>query len=111
MRSRQGHCGAGRQEELRRAQLRHLIEMAALPAVTLQVVRPEDGPHTALAGPFVLLEFESARPVCSVELKDGAVYLQDLDQISTSTMVADNLRQVALGPEQSVALIEAMLAD
>lgn len=97
--------------ELRREQLRHLVELAALPTVTLQVVRPEDGLHTALAGPFMLLEFESALPVCYVELKDGAVYLQDRDQIRTYTMVARNLREVALGPEQSVALIESMLVQ
>lgn len=97
--------------ELRRAQLQHLITIAQLPAVTLQIVRPEDGLHTALAGPFVLLDFESARSVCYVELKDGAVYLQDPDQISTYTMVATNLTQVALGPDQSVALIESMLSQ
>ncbi|WP_219414968.1 helix-turn-helix domain-containing protein [Pseudonocardia nigra] len=97
--------------DLRRAQLEHLLELAKLPTVTLQVVRPEDGPHTALAGPFVLLDFESARPICYVELKDGAVYLQESDQVSTYRMVASDLQQVALGPEQSVALIEAMLAQ
>ena len=95
--------------ELRQAQLLHLIEVAQLPSVTLQVVRPEDGPHTAIAGPFVLLDFDLARPICYVELKDGAVYLQDADQVTTYRMVADNLRQVALGPEQSIALIESML--
>jgi len=97
--------------EMRRAQLRHLIAVAELPTVTLQIVRPEDGLHTALAGPFVLLTFDAARPICYVELKDGAVYLQDSDQLSTYTMVAGNLQQVALGPDQSVALIESMLAE
>jgi transcriptional regulator with XRE-family HTH domain len=95
--------------DLRRAQLRHLVELAKLPNVTLQVVRPEDGPHTALAGPFVLLYFEPARPICYVELKDGAIYLQESDQVSTYRMVAGDLQQVALGPEQSIAFIEAMM--
>jgi len=97
--------------ELRRAQLRHLLTMAELPTVTLQIVRPEDGLHTALAGPFVLLDFESARSVCYVELNDGAVYLQDSEQVESSRMVAGSLRQVALGPDQSVALIESMLVQ
>lgn len=95
--------------ELRRAQIAHLIEMAALPTVTLQVVRPEDGLHTALAGPFALLEFEPVRPIGYVELKDGAVYLQDSEQIRTYRLVADDLQRVALGPEQSVALLESIL--
>ncbi len=97
--------------ELRRAQLRHLVTMAKLPTVTLQVVRPEDGLHTAVAGPFVLLDFESALSVGYVELKDGSVYLQDPEQVRTYTMVAGNLEQVALGPDQSVTLVESMLSQ
>jgi hypothetical protein len=96
-------------EELRRAQLQHLVEVAKLPTVTLQVVRPEDGLHTAIAGPFMILDFDAARPICYVELKDGAIYLQEPDQVSTYRMVARDLEQVALGPEQSIAHIEAMM--
>lgn len=95
--------------DLRRDQLRHLVEMAKLPTVTLQVVRPDDGLHAAIGGPFVLLDFESARPICYVELQDGALYLQDPDQVSTYRMVARDLQRVALGPEQSIAHIEAMM--
>lgn len=96
-------------QKTRQAQLRHLIEIARLPNVTIQVVRPEDGLHTATAGPFVLLEFDAARPVCYVELKDSAVYLQEADQIATYTLVAANLKEVALDPEKSFSLIESML--
>jgi transcriptional regulator with XRE-family HTH domain len=96
---------------LRRAQLGHLVAMAELPTVTIQVVRPEDGPHTALTGQFVVLGFENVRSIGYVELHDGAVYLQDPDQIRSYTMVAENLQRVALGPEQSVALIQSMITS
>jgi hypothetical protein len=33
--------------------------MAELPTVTVQVIRPEDGLHTALTPKFVVLDFES----------------------------------------------------
>jgi transcriptional regulator with XRE-family HTH domain len=96
--------------ELRRAQLRHLLDMAKQPTVTIQVIRPEDGPHTALTGPFMLLDFgTAARPVVYVELQDGALYLQDPDQVATYKLVARDLRQVALGPEQSIAYIQEMV--
>jgi hypothetical protein len=95
--------------ELRRAQLQHLLAMAELPTVTIQVVRPEDGLHTALNGQFVVLGFENVRSIGYVELHDGAVYLQDPDQVQTYTMVAENLQRVALGPEQSVAFIQSMI--
>jgi hypothetical protein len=97
--------------EVRREQLRHLLAMAELPTVTIQVVRPEDGPHSGLSsGGFVVLDFGSAaRPVVYVELKDGAVYLQEEMQVDAYTMVVADLQQVAMSPEQSRELIASML--
>jgi hypothetical protein len=91
--------------------LQHLLALAALPTVTIQVVRPEDGPHTALTGQFVLLGFESVRSIGYVELHDGALYLQDADQVRTYNMVRQDLQRVALSPERSIALIQSMLSS
>jgi transcriptional regulator with XRE-family HTH domain len=95
--------------EVRRAQLRHLIEMAALPTVTIQVLRPEDGFHTAMTGKFILLDFENALSIAYVELHDGAVYIQDQEQVRSYKLSAENLQRVALGPEQSLSLLRAMV--
>ncbi|MGQ0779333.1 MAG: helix-turn-helix domain-containing protein [Pseudonocardiales bacterium] len=95
--------------ELRRAQLEHLIAMSELPNVTLQVIRPEDGLHTAVTGQFVVLDFENVHSIGYVELHDGAMYLQEPEQVRTYTMTADNLQRLALGPDQSVALIKSMV--
>lgn len=97
--------------ELRRAQLQHLLDLAELPTVTIQVVRPEDGPHTALTGQFAVLGFETARSIGYVELHDGAVYLQDADQVRTYTMVANDLQRAALDPEPSLDFIRSMLSS
>jgi transcriptional regulator with XRE-family HTH domain len=97
--------------ELRQAQLRHLLGLAKLPTVTIQVIRPEDGPHTALTGQFVVLGFETVRSIGYVELHDGAVFLQDVDEVRTYTMVADDLQRAALGPEPSIAFIQSMLTS
>jgi len=96
---------------LRQAQLRHLLAVAELPTVTIQVIRPEDGPHTALTGQFVVLGFETVRSIGYVELHDGAVYLQDADQVRTYTMVANDLQRAALAPERSIALIQSMITS
>jgi transcriptional regulator with XRE-family HTH domain len=95
---------------VRQEQLRHLLEVAQLPTVTIQVVRPEDGPHSALAGGFSLFNFgDAAQPVAYAEVKDGALYLQEVQQVEAYTIVANDLRQVAMSPEQSRELIEGML--
>lgn len=95
--------------EIRRAQLEHLISMSALPNVTIQVVRPEDGFHTAMSGRFFMLDFDQARPIVFSELHDGGVYIQDQEQVRSYKLSADNLQRVALGPEKSVALLRSML--
>ncbi|MBO4163150.1 MULTISPECIES: helix-turn-helix domain-containing protein [Micromonospora] len=96
-------------DETRRAQLRHLATMSELPNVTVQVLRPEDGPHAATPlGKFVLLDFANVRPIAYTEVLDGAMYVQDPDGVRTYSMVADNLRQVALSPAESRALIREL---
>lgn len=95
--------------EMRRAQLEHLIEMAARPNVVIQIIRPEDGFHTAMSGRFFLLEFEQAQPIVFSELHDGGVYIQDQEQVRSYKLSAENLQRVALGPEKSVALLRSML--
>lgn len=95
--------------EIRRAQLEHLIRMTMLPNVTIQVIRPEDGFHTATSGRFFLLDFEQAQPIVFSELHDGAVYIQDQEQVRSYKLSSENLQRVALGPEKSVALLRSML--
>ncbi|MFK3982019.1 helix-turn-helix domain-containing protein [Micromonospora sp. NPDC050397] len=96
-------------DQTRRDQLAHLVTMSELPNVTVQVVRPEDGPHAAGAiGKFVVLEFGKVRPIAYTELLDGAMYVQDPDSVRTYSMVAENLRQVALSPADSRAMIREL---
>lgn len=95
--------------EMRRAQLEHLIEMAEMPNVIIQVIRPEDGFHTATSGKFILLDFENAQPIAYSELHDGAVYIQDKEQVRSYKLSSENLQRVALGPEKSVALLRSMI--
>ncbi|WP_075743737.1 MULTISPECIES: helix-turn-helix domain-containing protein [Actinoalloteichus] len=94
--------------EVRRDQLSHLVRMAELPNVTIQVLRPEDGLHTAMTGQFVVLDFDEARSIAYAELHDGSVYVQDPDQVRSYSLVAENLQRVALGPTQSSTLIKSM---
>lgn len=91
------------------AQYRHLLSLAELSNVTLQVVRPEDGLHGAATGQFVLLDFAEARSIAYVELQDGALYINDLQPVTTYRMSQESLQHVALPPEDSAILIESLV--
>ncbi|ASO19918.1 hypothetical protein FHR81_000402 [Actinoalloteichus hoggarensis] len=95
--------------EVRQEQYRHLLKIAELPDVAIQVVCPEAGPHAAATGPFYIFDFGLARSIAYAELLDGAMYIQDFDQVRTYTMAAESAQQVALSPEESVEFIGTMI--
>ncbi|MCU1686251.1 MAG: family transcriptional regulator [Amycolatopsis sp.] len=95
--------------EVRQAQFKHLLRMAKQPNITIQVIRPEDGQHAATSGSFVLLDFAHAQSIAYCEHLEGAVYVQDQDNVNTYRMAADNLRSVALAPAKSVTLIRSLI--
>lgn len=95
--------------EIQQAQLRHLLALAKLPNVTIQVIRPEDGPHAATTGRFVVLDFVLAQSMAFAERIDGAVYVQDPDDVRTYKMVVENLKLVALSPAKSLSWIRGLV--
>ncbi|MDQ3577479.1 MAG: helix-turn-helix domain-containing protein [Actinomycetota bacterium] len=95
--------------DVRNAQYKHLVAAAKLPNVTIQILRPEDGPHTATTGQFVVLEFDQAQSIAYSEHLDGAVYIQDYDDVLTYKLATENLRSVALAPAKSLALIRSLI--
>lgn len=98
--------------EVRQAQYEHLVGLAERPNITLQVLRPKCGPHDAGGtGQFVVLSFAEARPIAYLEHLDGAIYVQDPDDVRTYTLVAENLQHVALEPAESVGFIKALMSE
>jgi len=95
--------------EIRQAQYRHLVELGKRPNVIVQVLRPEDGPHAAGTGGFFVLDFDQAQSVAYTERLDGAVYVQDQDDVRVYKMAVDNVSSVAMSAHQSLALIRSMI--
>ncbi|MFD9895815.1 helix-turn-helix domain-containing protein [Amycolatopsis sp. NPDC059027] len=96
-------------KEIRQAQYRHLLKLAKLPNVTIQVLSPEDGQHVATTGQFVVFDFAQAQSIAYSEHLEGAVYVQDQDHLRTYKMAVENLRSVASAPTKSVTLIRSMI--
>ncbi|MEV0083466.1 helix-turn-helix transcriptional regulator [Saccharopolyspora sp. NPDC050642] len=98
--------------EVRMNQYRRLIELAERENVKFQVLLPACGPHDAGGtGEFVVLSFAEARPVAYVEHLDGAIYVQDPDDVRTYTLVSENLQRVALEPADSVDFVKALMSE
>lgn len=95
--------------EIMRGQYEHLIALAERPNVTLQIVVPERGPHAAMTGHFVVLDFAQARPVAYAEVQDGAIYAQHPGEVDTYRESARSLEEVGLSPDDSVHFVADLI--
>lgn len=95
------------------AQLRRLIEAAALPNVTFQVVPTKVGAYPSMGSSFSMLEFASTdQPVVHMDVSiGGSMYLEEPDQIRRTRLALDHLHAVALDPTASVAALRRSMKD
>ena len=95
--------------DVMRDQLAHLVDLADRDNVTLHVMPLGVPVHDGLDGKFMVLEFADAQSIGYVEFPDGAVYVQDQDQVAAYTKAAERLRSAALSRADSVAAIKSRL--
>ncbi|MGH3326734.1 MAG: helix-turn-helix domain-containing protein [Streptomycetales bacterium] len=99
--------------EVMRGQLEHLLAVAALPNVTVQVVPFHAGGHAAEAGAFSLLRFPEADlpDVVYLEQLTGALYLDKREDVDHYTRVMERLTVQAAPPCDTIKVIEGVLAE
>jgi transcriptional regulator with XRE-family HTH domain len=92
--------------EVMREQMRHLVEMAELPSVTLQVLPLKA--HSAMDGGFILLSFQDRDEpdLLYVEYVTGALHIEEDPEVRACRLKFDRLGVEALSPDDSVSLIE-----
>jgi transcriptional regulator with XRE-family HTH domain len=94
-----------------RAQLEHLLQVADLPNVTLQIARFDAGPHAAAGGPFSILRFpEPDLPdVVYLEQLNSAVYLDQPGDVVNYLTIMDQLSVQAETDTASTNMIKALI--
>jgi transcriptional regulator with XRE-family HTH domain len=98
---------------LMRMQLDHLVELAAMPNVAVQVIPFGAGAHPGMGKPFVILAFPERADPDVVYLEDltSTLYLEDVDEIDRYNMLFNHLRATALSFEDSAALITSVAKE
>ena len=99
-------------DQMMRAQLRHIAEMAKLAHVNVQVLPFGAGAHPAMDGAFSILGFPEATDpdVVYLENQAGSLYLEEEPEIDRYARMSSHLIAKALNPEESRRMI-ARLAD
>jgi transcriptional regulator with XRE-family HTH domain len=96
-----------------RAQFQHLIEVAEVPQVTLQVVPFASGGHAGESGSFTVLRFEERDlpDVVYLEQLTGAIYLDQRPDVEHYLEAADELSSAALTPDGTRQFIEQVAQE
>ena len=95
-----------------REQLRHLIQMAGHPAVTLQILPFRAGAHPAMGGPFTILRFAEPdlRDVVYIEQLTSALYLDKPAEADSYLEVMDQLCLQADPAADTTQVLSGILA-
>jgi hypothetical protein len=96
-----------------KAQLEHMQQVAKKPNVTLQVLPFEAGPHPALLGSFVILQFGEvgAPDMVYIESEAGDLFLDDELSVERYNNTFEHLRATALSATASVDSLKRLVRD
>jgi transcriptional regulator with XRE-family HTH domain len=94
------------------AQLEHLIEIADLPNVTVQVITFTLGAHPGVESNFNILDMPVPTPgVVFVEGLVGFLYLERADDLERYRTIFRRLQSIALSPKDTINLIAKIRAS
>jgi DNA-binding XRE family transcriptional regulator len=99
--------------EVMRGQLERLIEATKLPNVTLQILPFASGAHPAMVGSFSVLRFadEELPDIVYLEHLTSALYLNKPDEVDQYLHVMESICVRAAAPDQTVELLDQILAE
>ncbi|MFF8918803.1 helix-turn-helix domain-containing protein [Streptomyces sp. NPDC015032] len=92
-------------------QLTHLIEVAELPSVTLQVLPFSAGIHGLMGSHLWLLWAPDGSSVAYVEGNEFGELIEDPDKVADYRLSYDRVRDLALSPSDSLAFIRGVLEE
>ncbi|MFK0222814.1 helix-turn-helix domain-containing protein [Streptomyces vinaceus] len=95
------------------AQLRHLVQVARLPQVSLQVLPFSVGGHLGLTGPFVIFSFPNIADLDVVVLDHltSSLYLERKEDLEAYSAAFRTIQAHALPPRDSSDLISSLADD
>lgn len=99
--------------EVMRGQLEHLIELASLPHLTLQIMPFSHGWHAGESGTFTILSFPESdlSDVVFLEQLTSALYLDKREDVAQYEKAMTELAAQCPSPEDSVRLLRDALSE
>jgi transcriptional regulator with XRE-family HTH domain len=92
-------------------QIRHLVDLAERPNITINIVPATVVAHAGLTGQFVILDFTTDPSIVHVEERTTGLFLDDSAKVARYKLTLDTLTNVALDPKASMRLLRSIAAD
>lgn len=86
-------------------QLRHLLKLAAMENVTLQLLPLKTASVAVLTGPWTVIEFDRTKPIVHLEHYASSATITDAKSVARYRSAVDTLREEAMSPTDSLGLI------
>jgi Domain of unknown function (DUF5753) len=93
-----------------RDQIDHLLEVVALPNITLQVIPFALYVHEGMYGPFQMFRFpyEELQDIVYVETVLGSFYVDEYDDVTAFQAALDRMSALAPPPQRTEAVLSAI---
>lgn len=99
-------------KEVMAAQIKQLIQIAAMPNVTVQIMPTAKGAHMAMAGTFALLDFAPTTPsVVYIDSIAGNIYLEKERDVRKFTQTFDLARAAGADPEETPSILRNLARE
>ncbi|WP_150241177.1 helix-turn-helix domain-containing protein [Nocardiopsis quinghaiensis] len=97
--------------EVMAEQLRHLLHMAKLPNIDLQVVPFGSGAHAAFVAPFSILDFPDPldASIVFVDTASGGLFLEESDEVEAHSVTFGDVQGSAMSAARSAGVITKVL--
>lgn len=92
-------------------QIRHLIDLAERPNITINVLPADKAAHPGLLGQFIIMDFAEEPTVVHVEDKTTGLFLDDPDKVAIYKLTAEKLADLALDEHGSLRLLQSIARD
>lgn len=94
-----------------RRQLRHLVDSAERPNITVRVVPMRAGPHAGLRGGFAILEFADEPSLAFIENHHVDMFLDEKEDVAAYRVTLGNILNETLKPAESVEFISKIAKE
>lgn len=93
--------------DVMREQLKHLLELAELARVTIQVAPFTSGAHPGVTGPFTILSFPEPEdlPAVYIDSAGGQLFIEEPKEVRRFEIALQRMQAMALPPAESLRMI------